>query len=279
MSEEENKPKVSDLVQGQVDSLTGVTEAREKLNLRQIVAQAQQQTEEQPFPQQEYDQAIPVAQTDQAVEEDLDDSEEGLQKTTKAMKTHIQKKLLESNRIMSRTVDLFDTFKPEYYTLGGRVRGAATKMSTYLTGDLDSKDVEYEEERLRHIQGVRQSYAQYKKLISGTAVGVQEAKELKKTVLSENMSPLEARAALMEMAEGTIIYRMSLRQVAKDGFAIGKDADRKRLNKLIDARAKLQGQKLHKFVKEFRKINPGATRAQALKYYMYENNLHGTGGE
>jgi hypothetical protein len=281
------KPKLSDLTQQQLASLTGRDQAEASLMEKERLAAMQQ------VGSQQFQEAYPAV--DETTTASLDtDPETGepkrvyskqngqivALKPSKATRSTLEKSLNASNTALQDAVALYDNFKDDYFTYGSRAKHAGQEYAEKLFGRGEYfTSPEAAEERSAYMQKARTAFFNWVKEQSGAQVSDAEMERRQTARFNETMSPSQARAGLLNMVQEAIIKRQVIKQLLSEGYALDSHLDHKRMKKLLNAQKAFHSKKISSFTDRFMKANPNLTKMDALLYYMRKNNLLGAGGQ
>lgn len=279
---EAQQPKVQDIVNQKLSTLTGKNRANEGLvqksadmAIQKLLHQGEQ-AEMMPMGDmtQTDGEAQPVSQSA---------GQAGFSKVTTPTRNSLQKSLTSSNTILQDTIMLYNNFNPEYFTYGSRLSLAGQQLAEKVLGEGEYfKDPEAAKKQAQYFQKAQTAFFNWVKEQSGAQVSDAEMKRRLKARFNPAMSPSEAKGALLNMMQEVVTHRMALKSMLKEGFSLDKEVDRKRMLKMINAQKKLQGPKIDAYIKKFM-ANPhnkaaGATKMDAMLMYMQKHDLLGSGG-
>ena len=276
---EGSKTKVSDIVQGKLDQLSGKTEsliATETTLLDDAVSGMLKTQNEQEDDLQAQSASV-FSSTDDTVKS------KGSKPSGPTVNT-LQKSLVISNTTLNDTINLYNNFNPDYFTYGSRLGLAGQQFAEKALGEGEYfKDPEKAKNQAAYFQRAHTAFFNWVKEQSGAQVSDAEMQRRLKARFNPSMSPSEAKGALLNMMQEVVTHRMALKSLLNEGFSLDKEVDRDRLNKLIGAQKKLQGPQMDAYIKKFIN-NPhnkaaGATKMDAMMMYMYKHGLLGAGGK
>jgi len=299
-AQEEARPKMTDVVQGQLNSLTGHDQAQQSL-MQKEAANALQTLASQQFQQ-----AYPAVGDDttaslgimpasrEARIRKLDYNDDGTPKfvysnvdgkqtairPSKATRSTLEKSLAASDTSLQDAIYLYDNFKDDYFTYGSRAKHTGQAYAEKLFGRGEYfVSPEEAEAKAAYMQRARTAFFNWVKEQSGAQVSDAEMERRQTARFNETMSPSQARAGLLNMVQEAVIKRQVIKQLLAEGYTLDSRLDHKRMKKLISAQKAFHSKKISSFTDRFMKANPEATKMDALLFYMQKNNLLGAGGQ
>ena len=120
-------------------------------------------------------------------------------KLTAQMRTKIQEELLAHEEIVRQTGELQAAFNPEFSKYVGKGKAFAQRARDKL-GLLPDDQSAFLTEYTLYTQQVDRLFNQYRKSITGAAASVKELEMLKKSMLNNDLSPVQHKAVLDAMA-------------------------------------------------------------------------------
>lgn len=106
-----------------------------------------------------------------------------------------QERVISHGESLARLKGIKDSYDPSFLTLGGKVRDWATNMQSTAGFDISPEDRKKAMQHRRFSQQVNYEFNSYRKLITGAAAAVAELEDLKKAMISTDLSPLQFEAA------------------------------------------------------------------------------------
>lgn len=132
------------------------------------------------------------------------------QQISPAVKSKTQKELVDLMGTKNSITEIKDLFKPEFLTVIGRAKGA-TLAAADRVGLLGKEKSQFLADKTQFDKAVKQSFAEYRKAITGAAAAQAELVQLEQTLFNLNMGPQQFEAAL-DLFERKIDKAIELRR-------------------------------------------------------------------
>lgn len=148
---------------------------------------------------------------------------------TRTTQNKLQKELVSRTESLARMQQIRKTFDPKFLTYGGKIKNFVSKVKDKAGSELSTQQRDQLKQYRRFTQSVNFEFNAYRKEITGAAAAVKELEDLKKAMISEDLSPVQFEAAYEEYM-GELSRSVRLRnKLMREGFteprAMGKQLD------------------------------------------------------
>lgn len=192
-------------------------------------------------------------------------------KLSSTVKTHVQKKLIEIDTDISDLDSIYDEFDAQAFTYIGQAQEEiAEQMDKFNLASDSQKELLYG--RIQQRQKIERMSLIWRKYITGVAGGEKEMAKIEKTTLNPKLSPTQAKGAMDLLMRRTLRDREVYGRLLQRGILLDNTEQSKYSDFFIAERAKVE--KAHEdYIKRFRKVNPGASAVDALRFKIRKTQL------
>ena len=199
-----------------------------------------------------------------------------LQKPTKNL---LEKQITSNRQQLDQVNQVYDNWDDTMFTYKGKAERALAQVAD-KAGVASEGQKEILNKRQTLQAGIATLFNAYRKAVTGAAASDVELQRLKKTYLNEDMSPEEARAARDNITRALIRDTEVHADMLKSGIVPpGKDGKIKQVYQEEFEKKREEWKKnADSYVDRFRKLNPAASEADALRY-RHMKQLQQAGGQ
>lgn len=148
---------------------------------------------------------------------------------TRSNQTAVQKDVMSGMGTLSRLDEIAKAYSADYLTAQGAVKGWTGRMADKVGMASDNQKA-FIQGRRNFTQQVDQEFNAYRKEITGAAAAMAELKDLKKAMISTDLSPAEFEAAYMAYRD-SVARMLRLRQgILREGIPVASREFNKRLD-------------------------------------------------
>lgn len=214
----------------------------------------------------------------QGEEEDEPQTAEDRMAMTPAVRTELQKDLVNAKETIAAIEDVIEIFDPKLFGLKEEVGDVVGQTVDYLTsGEGTPPYLKDLVERRRPLtENIKKMFSLWRKMITGASAAVEELKDLEGATLNMNLTPTQAQASLHNAYASVIRDAEVKMKLLQEGITPKSVTEARYSELFMDERARVE-QDLNKYIDDFIKINkaqhPNVSKLDAIRMRIYEKNM------
>lgn len=189
------------------------------------------------------------------------------------VKAKLTNEIIDAQKDLKLIEGIYDNFDPEAFTYKGQAQEfLAEKLSKFGMASDEQKELLYN--RTKQKQAIDRMMLIWRKHVTGVAGGEKEMAKIEATTLNPDQTPEQAKASLDTLYRRVLETSETNARLLSDGIS-PETLDKGKYSSLFKQEEAQVKREHEAYIDRFLKANPGASKADALRYRLYKARLAG----